>query len=288
MNVRRRELLHTAASCSAAMALLASGSAVQAAEELIIQPFSALHTANAEWIAQKLTERLADEGIGVRILIPEDEIAGIPLETFLAKDLQDTSSSVAGKLHLEIVPTVLVGGDPKSLDSTYSLATLNYGSLSDSGTAPPEKDIAQFTALPLEYAKNGMIPFGPEVDYRPVPALLAGKVDVSVGTKVKLATAVASISDDGNTLAINGIPLKDQAIAEAVQIFTYWYASTDPWIDPLQSSLASGIECIFARTIHPPVAPDPPNRPVHTEISDPGTKAATSGDNRPNSGDGVR
>ena len=244
MNIQLRQLFRTAALCSAAMALLASGPAVQAAEKITIQPFPALDTANSKWIAQKLTERLADEGITVQILIPEDGIAGIPLETFGAKDLQDISNSAAGKLHLEIVPTVLAEGDPKRFGSMYSLATLNYGSPSD--TAPSEKEIAQFTALPFDYAKKGMIPFGPEVDYRPIPALLADKADVSVGTKFKFATAVASISDDGNTLAINGIPLKDQAIAEAVQIFTYWYASTNPWIDPLQSPLASGIECIFA------------------------------------------
>ena len=223
------------------MALLASIPAVQAQKVITYQMVSVFDTANAKWIAQKLTERLADEGIVVQIFIPEDGVAGFPMETFVAEKFQDTSSSAAGKLHLEIVPTVLAKGDPASLSSTYSVATLNYGSLSDE--ASPEKGITQFTAVPLEYAKKGMIPFDSGVDYRPIPALVAGKADVSVGTQFKLATAVATTSDDGNTVTINGIPLEDQTIAEAVEIFTAWFASTNPWEDPLQSLLSDAIEC---------------------------------------------
>ena len=242
MNIQRRQLLRVAASCSAAMAFLASIPAVQAAKEITIQPVAALDTVNAKWIAQELTERLADEGITVQILIPEDGIAGIPVEALVANNVQDTSIFAAARLHLEIVPTVLATGDPKNLGSIYSLATLNYRSLSHA--ASPEKDIAQFTALPLEYAKKRMIPFGSEIEYRPIPTLLAGKADVSVGTRFKFATVIASTSDDGNTLTINGIPLEDQTVEEATQILTAWHASTNPWADPLQSSLTTAIECL--------------------------------------------
>ena len=241
MNGQRRQLLRTAASCSAAMALLASVPAVQAAEEITIQSFTALDTANAEWIAQNLTERLADKGITVQILFPEDGIASFPTGTVVAEKFQGASNSAAGKFHLEIVPTVLAKGDSASLSSTYSVATLNYGSLSDATS--PEKGITQFSAVPLEYAKKGMIPFDSGVDYRPIPALLAGEADVSVGTKFKLATAVAATADDGDTVTINGIPLENQTIAQAVEIFTAWFASTNPWADPLQSFLSDPIEC---------------------------------------------
>ena len=242
MNIQRRQLLRAAALCSAAIFLLASVPAVQAQRTVTYPMVSVFDTANPDWIAKKLTERLADKGITVQILFPEDGIAGIPMETFVANKFQDTSSSATEKLNLRILPTVIAQGDPKSLGSTYSLATLNYGSPSDA--ASPENGITQFTAIPLEYAEKGMIPFDSQVDYRPIPALVAGRADVSVGTKFTFATAVATTSDDGNTVTINGIPLKDQTIAEAVQIFAAWFASTNPWADPLQSSLADAIECI--------------------------------------------
>ena len=235
MNIRRRQLLRTAASCSAAMALLASIPAVQAEEKLAIHSVAASDTAHATRIASMLEERLADQGITVPILIPEDGIAGIPVERFVAKDLQDTSSLIAEGLHLEIVPTWVVKEDTKSLGSTYSLASLSYGRPSDA--ALPEKDITQFAAFPLEYANKGEVPIGPEVDYRPIPALLGDEADVSVGTKFKLATAVASISSDSNSLTINGIPLEDQK--EAIDVLADWHASTDPWADPLDPSIGA-------------------------------------------------
>ena len=157
-------------------------------------------------------------------------------------DLQDTSSFTAEGFHLKgfhlnSIPT-FVKEDTKSLGSTYSLASLSYGRPSDA--ALPEKDITQFAALPLEYveyANKGEVPSGFEVDYRPIPALLGDEADVSVGTKFKLATAAASISDDSNSLTINGIPLEDQK--EAIDVLADWHAGTDPWADPLNPSIGA-------------------------------------------------
>ena len=241
MNIQHQRLLRTATSCSATMILLASIQTVQAEEKLAIHSVASSDTTHATRIASMLEERLADQGITVPILIPKDGIAGIPVEKFVAKDLPDTpdtSSSIAEGFHLEIVPTWVVKEDTKSLGSTYSLASLSYGRPSDATL--PEKDTTQFAALPLkyvEYANKGEIPSGFEVDYRPIPALLGNEADVSVGTKFKLATAVASISSDSNSLTINGIPLKDQK--EAIDVLADWHASTAPWADPLDPSIGA-------------------------------------------------
>ena len=245
MNIQRRQLLRTAASCFAATSLLASVPALQAADpvKVTMSSVAASGIPNAKWIAQRLTERLAGEGITVQVFVLDTGISDISAETLAAKNVHDTSISAAAEFHLGILPTLLAKGAPKPLGSKYSLATLNYATVSD--TDPSQEVVDQLTAIPLEYASKGKIPFGSNFDYRSIPTLLDGKTDVSVGTKFELATALATLVDDGKTLAINGIPLKAQSLEVAIDVLTAWHASTDPWSDPINPRLGDSYDCHF-------------------------------------------